>query len=82
VTNIESRLLACFAGVFSELPPGDLRRASTSSIAAWDSLAAVTLLAVVEEEFGVTVEPDALDQFVSFDLILSYLREREARADA
>jgi acyl carrier protein len=51
--------------------------ASPLSVGAWDSLASVTLLSVLEEEFEVQIDPEALDQLVSFDLILDYLQHEQ-----
>jgi acyl carrier protein len=48
-------------------------RASLESVPEWDSLAAVTLVAVVEEEFGVAIDADDLPKLTSFDLVLNYL---------
>jgi acyl carrier protein len=74
--DARARLARCFAAVFPDLPPGEIPRASTASVAAWDSLAAATLLAVVEEEFGVQVPAEDLDRFVSFEGILAYVEGR------
>ena len=48
--------------------------AAATSVGAWDSLATVNLLSVVEEEFGVQVAPEDFESFVSFELILDYLQ--------
>ena len=47
-----------------------------TSVGAWDSLASVTLVAVVEEEFDLQVPPEYLERFISFDLVLDYLEEQ------
>ena len=56
--NIEKRLTACFSAVLTELAPEEIAQASSTSVASWDSLAAVTLLAVVEEEFGIRIDDE------------------------
>jgi acyl carrier protein len=71
--DIEKRLTACFSAVLTELAPEEIAQASSTSVASWDSLAAVTLLAVVEEEFGVRIEDSA--KFDSFKNILTYLQQ-------
>jgi acyl carrier protein len=48
-----------------------------ASVAQWDSLATVNLIALVEEEFQVQIPDADLENFVSFELILDYLRSRE-----
>jgi acyl carrier protein len=44
-------------------------------VAAWDSIATVTLVSLIEEEFGIGVEPEAFDRLVSFTSILCYVEE-------
>jgi len=51
-------------------------RGPARQYAGWDSLNTINLLAVVEEEFGVTVGPDEIPQLTSFAGILALLRER------
>lgn len=69
-----ARLVTCFAAVFPDLTPAEIERASPETVAAWDSLANVTLLTVIEEEFGVEIPVDDLETLASFDLLLDYLR--------
>jgi acyl carrier protein len=71
-----ARLITCFAAVFPDLPASDIPSATPESVAAWDSVANVTLLAVVEEEFGVTIDVDDLEHLTSFDALLDYLAVR------
>jgi len=74
------RLIRCFASVFPELTPDEIRAATSDSLAAWDSLAAVTLAAVVEQEFGVAIDllnhPE-LTSFGAFRQYLAQYRDRE-----
>jgi acyl carrier protein len=69
------RLVQCFAAVFPALDEAEIRRANTSSVGSWDSLATINLVAVVEEEFALQVPPGDLEQLVSFDLILDYVQQ-------
>lgn len=73
MTDLRSRLLDCFVLVFPGLNSQDAFSASMGSLANSDSLSWVTLLAVVEEEFHVSIPPDDVDQLSSFELILDYL---------
>ena len=68
-----ARLMKCFAAVFPDLPAAEMAAATPESVPAWDSVANVTLLAVVEEEFGITVDVDDLETLTSFDALLDYL---------
>lgn len=68
-----SRLLTCFAGVFPTLTLEEIAAARPDRVAAWDSVAHVTLLVVVEQEFGIQVAPEDIEHLTSFDALLEYL---------
>ena len=72
--EVRTRLDACFASVFPELAPAELRDASPQTVAAWDSLANATLVAVVEEEFGLEIPPDDLERLGSYADLAGYLQ--------
>jgi hypothetical protein len=46
-----------------------------ASLASWDSLAGITLLALIEEEFGITISPDDAAGLASFELMLAYYQK-------
>jgi acyl carrier protein len=71
----ENRLIRCFASVFPGLTPEEIRTSNAESSGAWDSLATVTLAAVVQEEFNVEIDPEVLPQLDSFVAFLSYLQQ-------
>jgi acyl carrier protein len=72
------RLTRCFSAVFPELNERRIVSASPKTVATWDSIATVTLVSLIEEEFGIGVEPEAFDRLVSFSSILSYVEELTA----
>ncbi len=74
--DLRSRLTDCFAAVFPDLGADEIQHASVASVAAWDSLATVTLVGVIEEEFGEAIGTDDLADLVSFELILDHLTEK------
>ncbi|HVS37559.1 MAG TPA: acyl carrier protein [Gemmataceae bacterium] len=74
--NFRDRLSSCFSTVFPDLSAEEIPLASMASVGKWDSLATITLLTVIEEEFDLQIPPDDLEQFASFDLILDYLEGR------
>lgn len=76
MTDIRSRLIQCFSAVFPELNEEQIQHASLETIETWDSFASVTLLAVVQEEFGVQIEDADLMQLTSFARMLAYLQSR------
>jgi acyl carrier protein len=72
--GLEARLETCFLTVFPDLPAANVQQATVDSVEKWDSLATVTLVAVIEEEFGIEIDfKDDLESFVSFQGIARYL---------
>jgi acyl carrier protein len=74
--NHTAKLVRCFSAVFPELKEAEIVRASRASVGSWDSVNTVTLLAVVEEEFGFQFDPDDIEELSSFELILDEVRRR------
>jgi acyl carrier protein len=72
--NPQARLVKCFATIFPSLSPIEIPNANVTSLQEWDSLAMVTLLAVIEEEFEVRFDPADLESMDSFDSVQNYLR--------
>ena len=50
--DVETRLVGCFQAVFPDLADADIRKASQETMDQWDSVAAITLVNVIEEEFS------------------------------
>ena len=72
--DLEPRLTACFAAVLPELKPAEITGATAASVPNWDSVATVTLLAVIEEEFGISLAEENPACFESYASILAYLQ--------
>jgi len=73
----EMRLAHCFMEVFPELTQDEISQASPASVQSWDSVSTITLLTVIEEEFGVSVDAEDVVKFSSFKGILKYLQDAE-----
>ena len=82
MSELEIRLIRCFSSVFPALTPGEIRAASAQALAPWDSLAAVTLVAVVQQEFSVTIDLLDLPELDSFAAFHTYLRRLTASGGA
>ena len=78
--TVKARLRDCFAAVFPSAAPGELEQASTDTLPGWDSLATVTLVAVVEEEFAVVLELEDLEQLTSFARVYQLVEAKLAGA--
>jgi acyl carrier protein len=74
--DVETRLIRCFGAVFPDLDDRQISRATVASVAEWDSIATVTLVNVIEEEFKMQVDPEDVEPLTSFDHFLRYLRGR------
>ena len=72
---MRDKLVSCFQIVFPDLPVESIPSASQESVETWDSVASITLLNVVEDEAGVTVDLERLPELTSFGAILAYLQE-------
>jgi acyl carrier protein len=72
--NLENRLIRCFSATFPDLPEAEIASAEQVRIAAWDSTGAITLVNVIEEEFGIEMDFDRLAELDSFGRILDHLR--------
>jgi len=75
MNEIQPRLVKCFQTVFPDLREAEIPSASQASVSAWDSVAAITLVNVVEDEFGIQMDFDLLPELDSFDRVLEYLQK-------
>ena len=73
--NLENRLVRCFSSVFPELNEEQIRAASVDSVSEWHSLAAVTLVSLLQEEFGLQVSLAELPNLISFSSVENYVRQ-------
>lgn len=76
MSDSHARLVQCFSAVFPELAADQILRASVAGTSSWDSVNAVVLVSVVEEEFGLEIPAEDLDRLSSFQAILDYLVDR------
>lgn len=73
--QIEERLVKVFQTVFPDLSVDQIRAATQTNLASWDSVAAITLMNVMEEEFEFQVDFDRAAELTSFPEILAYVKE-------
>jgi acyl carrier protein len=74
--KVQDRLAKCFETVFPDLQPTEIVRSSQETLSAWDSVAAITLLNVIEDEFGFPIDFDRLQDLNSFDRMLEYVKSQ------
>jgi acyl carrier protein len=80
MSDDRARLMQCFAAVFPALPPEQIAEASPETVPAWDSIAHVTLMVVVEQEFGIPVAPEDMEHLGSFAALVDYVSGKTGRA--
>jgi acyl carrier protein len=73
----DDRLLRCFASVFPTLSDGEIRACDVVTLFELDSLAGVTLVTLIDQEFGLNVDLPDLLGLGSFTAISQFLRERK-----
>ncbi len=76
----KTRLIKCFKTVFPELSVEQITTAAHSSVEAWDSIGAITLLNVIEDEFGITMDLELAGELDSFPKIHEYLKTTAVNA--
>jgi acyl carrier protein len=80
MSNIPSRVTTCFTNVFPDLAEADVPRASQASMAQWDSVAHVTLLSAVAEEFQIELDEESFESLSSYLLIVDFVEGRLGQA--
>jgi acyl carrier protein len=79
MSDPQERMTRCFLNVFPNVRLDEVPLASTSSLAAWDSVAHVTLLSAIAEEFAIEFDASDFEDLVSFPLLLDYIENRMPR---
>ena len=74
--DIHYKLKRCFAAVFPDVRQGSIEVASPETINGWDSIAMVTLISIVEEEFGQPIPLEEIPNLNSFDNLYRYLTNK------
>jgi acyl carrier protein len=64
MSNIEKLKEAFVEGL--EIPVEEVEAATMESVDKWDSIGQMSLVAIIEDVFGIEFEPDEVMQFTSF----------------
>lgn len=76
MSDLDTRLTAIFRVAFPGLDEPSIRKATRDSVAAWDSIAAVTLASLVEEEFGPVFDIEQAADWASYEQVRRALADR------
>jgi acyl carrier protein len=70
----EARLQKCFSTVFPELSAAEIPNARAATVARWDSLTGITLIALVNEEFSIDLDMEDFESLTSYEGLLEQIR--------
>jgi len=73
----DARLINCFSSVFPTLTAEEIQAADVARLAELDSLAGVTLVALIDDEFGADLNLDDLLELGNFQSVRRYLLDRD-----
>ena len=65
MSNIEKLKEAFVEGL--EIPMEEVETATMETVDKWDSIGQMSLVAIIEDAFGIEFEPDEVMQFTSFE---------------
>jgi len=74
----EERLADCFERVFPTLSRSAIPSATHDNVAGWDSIADLTLVSLIGEEFGFEIDFEDFEHATSFTAVLELIRARIA----
>lgn len=70
------QLVGCFEQVFPNLSRSTIPTCTQSTVAVWDSIAHVTLMSLIGEEFGIEIDFEEFEDATSFAAVLDMVRAR------
>lgn len=74
--RIMRRLKNCFELVLPQVPRETVETATMDTVEGWDSVATLTLVTALEEEFGLAIGYDRIPDLTSFAAFHEYLMGR------
>jgi hypothetical protein len=73
--NVREKLAHCFALAFPQMDPSRCFAASVENTKEWDSVAQVTLITLIGEEFGIDADFEEFEGATSFEAIANRISE-------
>jgi acyl carrier protein len=74
--DLTQRLIGCFQTVFPGKTEAEIPGMSQATSAEWDSIAAITLVNVIDDEFQIELDMDDVADLDSFDKVAKHLETR------
>lgn len=75
MNDVGMKLAHCFSLTFPNLPAERIPTASAQNLSEWDSIAHITLLTVIGEQFGIPVDFEEFEGALSFQALAAKLQE-------
>jgi acyl carrier protein len=75
MNQVEEKLSYCFSLAFPELDPNQRASATSDNTKGWDSVAQVTLLTLIGEEFGIDIDFEEFEGATSFAALAKRINE-------
>jgi acyl carrier protein len=72
--DIRDKLARCFALAFPKLDPNQYATATAQNVSEWDSIAQLTLLTLIGEEFGRDMDFEEFEGATSFEALAQALQ--------
>jgi acyl carrier protein len=66
MTESDKKLCKCFAAVFPTMPEGSIPSASVETVGDWDSIAHVTLVETIQQDFAIRLDDAEVEHLTSF----------------
>ena len=73
--DMRARLTTCFSLAFPHVTPEEFENATDETVREWDSIAKVTLLVLIAEEFGIDIGLEEFEKGISFNSMAARIEE-------
>lgn len=74
---MKDRLIKVFQ-LFFKLEPNEICNVSQENNCSWDSLTSISLITVIEEDFGVSIGIEEIESLTSFSAFFEYLNGKNS----
>ena len=75
--HVRDKLAHCFSLTFPQMDPGQYSAATVENTSGWDSVAQVTLLTLIGEEFGIDIDFEEFEGATSFESLAAQLSRQD-----
>ncbi len=73
--DIDLQVKTIFSNLFSIEPSQIHSKLSATDVDKWDSLQHLNLVVAIEEEFGISIDAEQITEMLTYELIISLIKE-------